>query len=76
MATEPESVPRVSAAELRAWIKEGRPLVIVDVRSDEAWAEGHIEDAPSVKHVLKVEMLNWSQPKPEIIPLAHDIICY
>lgn len=76
MATNPESVPRASPAEVRAWVKEGRPLVLVDVRDAKAWAQGHIEDLPSVHHVPKAEIVGWRQPRPERIPLAHDVICY
>ena len=41
------SVPRISITELKRLMKEGR-VVIVDVRGDEAYAEGHLSGAVSI----------------------------
>ena len=41
------SVPRISIPELKRLMKEGR-VVVVDVRGDEAYAEGHLSGAVSI----------------------------
>jgi len=47
-AVAADQVPRITPQELKAALDEGRSVVVVDVRSREAFDEKHIEGAISV----------------------------
>lgn len=57
-----DEVPRITPQELKAALDEGGPVVIVDVRSREAFDEKHIEGAISVP-LAEVEQRLAELPK-------------
>ena len=68
-AVTADDVPRITVQELKAALDEGRPVVVVDVRSREAFDEKHIEGA------VPVPSAELEQRLAEL-PKSADIVLY
>ncbi|MFQ6110567.1 MAG: rhodanese-like domain-containing protein [Nitrospinota bacterium] len=66
---EPSEVPRISPEGLRERLRQGGNLRIIDVRSREAFAEGHIKGAISLP---KEEFESWWKSLPQ----GEDLVFY
>jgi len=63
---EGPEIPQLSTEELAAWIKEGKPLVLVDARGPESYAQEHLPRAINVP-ADQVETLSATLPKQALI---------
>jgi len=62
---------KINRETLQRWLEEGKPVTIVDVRSQDAYAEWHI---PGSVHVDKLQALNDGDPEAmEGVELPHGI---
>lgn len=64
-----DDVPRITVQELKAALDEGRPVVVVDVRSREAFDEKHVEGA------MSVPLAELEQRLAEL-PKSADVVLY
>ena len=64
-----DEVPRITPQELKAALDAGRPVVVVDVRSREAFDEKHIEGAISVPSAELEQRLAE-------LPKSADVVLY
>lgn len=62
-----EKVPRMTVAELRSKMKSADPPVVLDVRQEDEWSEGHIPDAVHIEN----GQLPWAElPFPKGRPIV------
>ena len=63
------NVREISVDQTRAWLKQNPQVVLLDVREDHEWAEGHAADAVHLgKGILERDLeKKYPDPKTEII---------
>ncbi|MBI5885274.1 MAG: rhodanese-like domain-containing protein [Deltaproteobacteria bacterium] len=63
----------ITGPELEAMMKDGAPIVIVDVRESELYAEGHIPGAINIPYedASQTRILRELSPKDRIVFICH-----
>jgi hydroxyacylglutathione hydrolase len=65
-----ETVPQITVHDLAAWLEEGRPITVIDVREQPEWDDGHIAGA---LHLPMFEAVARRAEIPEDRPRA--VLC-